>query len=83
MHLISGAQAFGSARFGQGTGRIVFDDVRCVGFEPLLAFCPLSRTHNCTHLDDAGVRCQGKSGIVAIAIAVARPVADLGNTHCI
>ena len=56
--LISGAEAIQQAFFGQGTGRIIFDDVGCTGSESTLASCPLSRTHNCAHSEDAGVRCQ-------------------------
>ena len=59
--LISGAEAIQQGFFGQGTGRIVFDEVGCLGFESMLASCPLLRTHDCTHSEDAGVRCQGVS----------------------
>ena len=46
------------ASFGQGTDPIVLDDVRCVGTERRLLDCPYNPTHNCIHLEDAGVRCQ-------------------------
>ena len=55
------AVAFGSARFGAGSGSIHFDDVGCTGSETRLIDCPRSSTVNCryAHSEDAGVRCQG------------------------
>ena len=52
-----GATAYNRARFGQGTGSIVMDDVRCSGSELRLIDCPSSLNHNCGHHEDAGVRC--------------------------
>ena len=56
---LEGAVALTEARFGQGTGPILLDDVRCVGTESRLANCPANPTgdHNCGHSEDAGVRC--------------------------
>ena len=48
------------AGFGQGTGSIWLDQVACVGTEGRLADCPANPigTHDCSHFEDAGVRCQ-------------------------
>ncbi|XP_062334205.1 soluble scavenger receptor cysteine-rich domain-containing protein SSC5D-like [Osmerus eperlanus] len=48
-----------SASFGQGSGPIWLDDVRCSGSEATLAACPHLPfgSHNCLHIEDAGVVC--------------------------
>ena len=40
---------------------IWLDEVNCTGAEARLIDCPASQTglHDCSHLKDAGVRCQG------------------------
>ena len=47
------------AHFGQGTGNIILDDVRCNGQETRIAECNHYGylNHNCGHSEDAGVVC--------------------------
>ena len=56
--IYSGVQYHG-AHFGQGTGNIVLDDVKCTGQESSIWSCQHTPTghHNCHHREDAGVRC--------------------------
>ena len=52
-----------NAYFGEGIGQIVLDDVQCSGSENQLLACmhaPIQNvSRNCSHSDDAGVRCEG------------------------
>ena len=57
-----GGQAFANAYFGEGSGSIFLDDVQCSTHATSILYCPSNPigTHNCTHSDDAGVRCECK-----------------------
>ena len=48
--------------FTNGVGQIWLDNVQCHGTETRLVDCPAPPlgTHNCGHVEDAGVRCLGK-----------------------
>ena len=51
--------AVGRASFGMCSGAIFMDDVNCGGNETSLDQCAHNgwETHNCCHVEDAGVRC--------------------------
>ena len=58
--------SYNSAYFSQGSGPIWLDNIACIGNESTLASCGhlgLKITRNCSHSDDAGVRCYGKQGV--------------------
>ena len=52
--------AFAGAAFGWGSGEVVLADVECSGTEISLGKCPSGDTNDCSHREDAGVRCNGK-----------------------
>ena len=62
LHLLflAGAIAIARAHFGQGTGPIYLDNLECTGMESRLVQCTHQGvgSHNCGHLEDAGVFCQ-------------------------
>ncbi|XP_066880529.1 deleted in malignant brain tumors 1 protein [Kogia breviceps] len=60
----------GNARYGQGSGPIVLDDVRCSGHETYLWSCPHRdwNTHNCAHSEDASVVCSGTESGLALRL---------------
>ncbi len=51
--------------FTNGVGQIWLDNVQCHGNETRLIDCPSNPigNHNCVHVEDAGVICQGKMNI--------------------
>ncbi|XP_029312162.1 neurotrypsin-like [Cottoperca gobio] len=53
------AKAWSWAHFGQGSGPILLDAVKCTGNEIFLDQCPHGdwEQHNCDHMEDAGVSC--------------------------
>ncbi|NXF72578.1 DMBT1 protein, partial [Sclerurus mexicanus] len=54
----------GHAHFGEGTGPIWLDGLRCVGNESHLARCATKPwgQHTCNHVEDAGAVCSGEGG---------------------
>ncbi|XP_039726822.1 deleted in malignant brain tumors 1 protein-like [Pteropus medius] len=66
------------AHFGAGLGKIVLDDVQCVGTESHLGQC-MHRDeagHNCGHLEDAGVICTG------LPLAAMAETIPIEKSHC-
>ena len=55
---------YGNARYGQGTGPILLNDVDCFGNETSLLLCRHSGVgnHDCDHSEDAIVRCGNIGG---------------------
>ena len=60
--LIVGATGQRNARYGEGTGPILLDQVMCTGNETSLFDCPQNPIgqHNCFHSEDAGVTCTSR-----------------------
>ena len=57
--LNSSGSAVSTAGFGQGTGTILLDDVRCTRSRSNIFECRHNgfKNHDCSHSEDAGVRC--------------------------
>ena len=62
------AVPYGLARFGQGTGPVVLNNLLCSGSESSLLNCRsdgLGNIGTCTHADDAGVVCmEGNTNVI-------------------
>ncbi|XP_019856574.1 PREDICTED: deleted in malignant brain tumors 1 protein-like isoform X12 [Amphimedon queenslandica] len=57
-YLTEGAIAYSSAKFGSGTGPILYRNVACTGNELALSNCSKTSAGGyCSHSQDAGIRC--------------------------
>ena len=57
--MLLGASGQRAEAYGQGTGPILLDQVRCNGNELSLFDCPQNPIgqHDCSHAEDAGITC--------------------------
>ncbi|XP_045211817.2 uncharacterized protein LOC123563207 [Mercenaria mercenaria] len=62
----NGAEVLPGEYFYPGKGRVWLDELQCTGKEASVDDCNKNEntwgTHNCAHSEDAGVKCQPKSG---------------------
>ncbi|XP_052789120.1 deleted in malignant brain tumors 1 protein-like [Mya arenaria] len=67
----SGAAPVSMAAYGRGTGRILLDDVECIGTETSIAQCRNGGwgQSNCDHSEDAAVICQNSTVKTGIRLA--------------
>uniref|UniRef100_A0A3B1IXQ5 SRCR domain-containing protein n=1 Tax=Astyanax mexicanus TaxID=7994 RepID=A0A3B1IXQ5_ASTMX len=59
----SPVEVLGAAAFGRGEGQVWSEELQCRGNESQIHFCPKSSSlkHNCSHDNDVGLECAGKS----------------------
>ena len=81
----SSGTAIGSAGFGEGSGSIWLDSVTCTGSESSLTSCGhlgVGITRNCSHSEDAGVRCFGtQSKHITILFYMKVGISDWDSSH--
>ncbi|XP_042588924.1 scavenger receptor cysteine-rich type 1 protein M130-like [Cyprinus carpio] len=70
-----------SAAFGQGSGSIWLDEVKCSGSEGTLTQCSHSglTNHNCNHRKDAGVVCSGDLQMPSLSLTSTHSVVSPGE----
>ena len=75
LSIVAHVVALALQEFGGGRGQILLDDVQCTGSELTLSECAHSGVgvHDCTHAEDAGVRC----------FSGEKCLQDLGEVLCI
>ena len=79
----TGASAYCCANFGQGYGKIWFDNVACSGSENSLFSCSKNSigSHNCGHYEDAGAYCYGNLLYKSRSIICNPPLQDKFLVH--
>ena len=75
----TGATAVTDAHFGQGNSSIHIDNVQCSGTESALIQCTHTTLHDCSHIEDAGVRCGAPSKYIMFFMTVLLPHILLDN----
>lgn len=59
--LLLDVRTFGGSKYGSGIGPVYLRDLQCSGNESSLIYCPGNTdTNECSHSDDAGLRCDGE-----------------------
>ncbi|XP_037394041.1 deleted in malignant brain tumors 1 protein-like [Pygocentrus nattereri] len=63
-------EVLGAAAFGRGEGQVWSEELQCRGNESQIHFCPTTSSlkHNCSHDNDVGLVCAGKSSRVSYSV---------------